>query len=271
MSKIEIRLNEKEKVFLSGYKNFSVKRAGILTCPWPKLGARFEVEDDLSVLFPYINGTIDSAKFYNSPKRVQLVFKGAQCTLYRHEIIAAVFKDYDDAHLFSERLVAYLNDLYEKRQTIEPDYNTIEPLSAIDIYKLLPKSNCRECGYASCLAFAAALSKGKCTSAQCPGFSKPIEEKAVYPVFDNKGNLASTIELKIPPQQNESSIPDHILTDRELQVLQLLAGGATNPAISETLFISPHTVKTHVNHIYEKLGVNDRAQAAVWASRHNII
>src|SRR5210317_2132363 len=142
MSKIDIRLNAKEKVFLSGYKNFSVKRAGILTCPWPKLGVRFEVEHDLSVLFPYINGNIDSAKFYNSPKRVQFVFEGAQCTLYSHEIIGAAFKDIDDAHLFSERLVAYLNDLYEKRQTIKPDYNIIEPLSAMDIYKLLPKSNC---------------------------------------------------------------------------------------------------------------------------------
>jgi DNA-binding NarL/FixJ family response regulator len=53
--------------------------------------------------------------------------------------------------------------------------------------------------------------------------------------------------------------------------LQLLARGLTNPEISKKLFISPHTVKTHVVHIYEKLGVSDRAQAAVLATRYNLV
>jgi len=265
-------VKEKENVFLSGYKNISIKRSGILNCPSPKLGVRFEVEQDLSVLFPYINATVEKAQLYNSPTRIQFIFEGAKwCTLYSHEIIAAAFKDYDHAHLFCERLVAYLNDIYENRQTIKPDYNTIEPLAAIDIYKLLPKTNCKNCGFASCLAFAAALSKGKTDSVNCPGFSDPITEKAVYPVFDKDGNLSSTVELNIPTQQKKLSVPKNLLTARELEVLKFLANGASNHKISEALFISPHTVKTHVAHIYDKLGVNDRAQAAVWASRNNII
>jgi len=262
---------EKEKVFLSGYKNLSVKRSGILTCPWPKLGVRFEVEQDLCGLFPFINAGFEDAKYYGSPERIQFVFDGALCTLYSHEIIAAAFRDYDHAHLFRDRLIAYLNDLYEKRQTIKPDYRMVEPLSAIDIYKLLPQTNCRKCGFASCQAFAAALSKGKTTTAACPGFAEPIAEKAVYPVLDKDGNLSATVELNTPDQQNKLSVPENLLTDRELQVLELLANGASNPEISESLFISQHTVKTHITHIYDKLGVNDRAQAAVWATRHNII
>lgn len=271
MSRAQICCNGGKEVFLSGYKNFSVKRAGILTCATPKQGVRFEVEQDLSPLFPYINASHNGAQYYDSPKRLQFVFNGAQCTLYSYEVVAAAFKDSDHALLFSDNLIKYLNELYEKRQNIKPDYNTIEPLSALDVYRLLPKTNCRECGFASCLAFAAALSKGKASSIGCPGFSEPIAEKAVYPVFDKDGNLSSTLELNIPTQQNKVSVPENLLTDRELQVLRLLANGASNPEISETLVVSPHTVKTHVTHIYDKLGVNDRAQAAVWAARHNII
>ena len=61
------------------------------------------------------------------------------------------------------------------------------------------------------------------------------------------------------------------LTDREMQVLRFIAEGATNIEISDILSISPHTVKSHVIHIFNKLGVNDRTQAAVWATRHKLV
>lgn len=271
MSGAQICVKEGEKVFLSGYKNLSVKRTGILTCPRPKLGVRFEVEQDLSPLFPYINASMTGTQYYDSPQRIQFPFDNGQCTLYSHEIIAAAFRDFDDEVLFSEKLIRYLNELHESRHEIKPDYKTIEPLSTLDLYRLLPGTNCRECGYPSCLAFAAALSKNETSSVECPVFSEPIAEKAVYPVFDKDGNLSTTVALAIPGQQQKKTVPDNLLTDRELQVLRLLAKGASNPEISQALTISPHTVKTHVTHIYDKLGVHDRAQAAIWASRHNII
>ena len=61
------------------------------------------------------------------------------------------------------------------------------------------------------------------------------------------------------------------LTDREIEVLRLLARGFTNANIARLLCISPNTVKTHLGHIFDKLGVGDRARAAVWAARLNIV
>jgi DNA-binding NarL/FixJ family response regulator len=55
------------------------------------------------------------------------------------------------------------------------------------------------------------------------------------------------------------------LSDRELEVLQLVARGATNQEAAAQLFISEATVKTHLLHIYGKLGVNDRAAAVAVA------
>ena len=60
----------------------------------------------------------------------------------------------------------------------------------------------------------------------------------------------------------------NLLTKRERQVLLLLASGTTNAEISSTLFISPHTVKTHIYHILKKLGVQNRLQAALWAAKN---
>lgn len=60
------------------------------------------------------------------------------------------------------------------------------------------------------------------------------------------------------------------LTERELEVLRLLATGLSNRDIGAILFIAESTVKTHVEHIIGKLYVSDRVQAAVWAARHGL-
>lgn len=257
--------------FLTGYKKFSAERCGVMTCIGPKIGARFEVDHDLRPLFPYLNASLAEAKYFDSPKRIQFILDGVQCTIFSYEIVAAAFNGDNEARLFAQRLLVYLNEIFRKKTHIKPNHDTVEQPSPMEVYRLLPKTNCRKCGHASCLAFAAFLSKGKASSADCPGFAVPIAQKAVYPVFDNDGNLSSTVELSLPKQQSHLSVPVGLLTKRELEVLLILAHGGSNIEIAESLYISPHTVKTHVAHIYDKLGVNDRAQAAVWAARHNVL
>jgi PAS domain S-box-containing protein len=61
------------------------------------------------------------------------------------------------------------------------------------------------------------------------------------------------------------------LTPRELEVLRLAAEGNTGPQIAEQLIVSPGTVKTHFEHIYEKLGVGDRAAAVAFGLRSGLI
>jgi DNA-binding NarL/FixJ family response regulator len=61
------------------------------------------------------------------------------------------------------------------------------------------------------------------------------------------------------------------LTEREEEVLRLLATGLSNREMSSLLFVAESTIKTHVEHIIGKLGVSDRVQAAVWAVRHGMI
>lgn len=58
------------------------------------------------------------------------------------------------------------------------------------------------------------------------------------------------------------------LSERELEVLRLLTAGQTNREISDKLFVSAETVKSHVSAVIGKLGVRDRTQAAIFATRH---
>jgi DNA-binding NarL/FixJ family response regulator len=69
--------------------------------------------------------------------------------------------------------------------------------------------------------------------------------------------------------QRRAAPPDG-LTHREVEILALIGGGLTNPEIAERLFLSNHTVKTHINRIFAKTGSRDRAAAIGYAQRHNI-
>jgi DNA-binding NarL/FixJ family response regulator len=68
-------------------------------------------------------------------------------------------------------------------------------------------------------------------------------------------------------QQPEPELPDG-LTPREAEILALIADGLTNPEIAARLVISQATVKSHVNHVFTKTGVRDRAQAVTYAYRN---
>lgn len=61
------------------------------------------------------------------------------------------------------------------------------------------------------------------------------------------------------------------LTERERQVLKLIANGLSNRAISRDLAISESTVENHIHHVYTKLGISNRAQAVAYAFQSRIV
>jgi DNA-binding NarL/FixJ family response regulator len=69
--------------------------------------------------------------------------------------------------------------------------------------------------------------------------------------------------------QPPATLPDD-LTPREAEVLTLIARGLSNREISAELFVSEATVKTHINHVFSKIGVRDRAQAVHYAYTHGL-
>src|SRR5580704_2538014 len=72
------------------------------------------------------------------------------------------------------------------------------------------------------------------------------------------------------PEPARSAPPPDGLTQREAEILGMIAHGMTNPEIAAQLFLSNHTVKTHISRIFAKTGSRDRAAAIGYAHRHNI-
>ena len=75
-----------------------------------------------------------------------------------------------------------------------------------------------------------------------------------------------------PESREPASLPKEVqgLTEREREVLELIARGWTNREIAESMVISEKTVKTHVSNLLEKLNLEDRTRAAIWALKHGL-
>ena len=73
------------------------------------------------------------------------------------------------------------------------------------------------------------------------------------------------------PEEYEQILEAYPLTERELEVLELIVAGCSNAAIAEKLYITVGTVKTHVRNILNKLCADDRTQAAVRALRSGLV
>jgi DNA-binding NarL/FixJ family response regulator len=87
-----------------------------------------------------------------------------------------------------------------------------------------------------------------------------VQQRLVAAVLDSK---------TVVPSSGALTLPDD-LTQRETEVLRLIAAGLSNADIAEALVVSAATVKTHVNRIFYKTGARDRAQAVRYAYEHGL-
>lgn len=83
--------------------------------------------------------------------------------------------------------------------------------------------------------------------------------------------LPPTLVTRVLDELTTPTPKPQILTDREQEILRLVAQGLGNKEIASKLHISENTVKTHVSHILEKLNLNNRAEAAAYAVRTGLI
>ena len=93
--------------------------------------------------------------------------------------------------------------------------------------------------------------------------------RAIHAAARGEAVLAPSVATRLVSQLRA---PAHdVLSERELEVLRLIAQGETNRGAAAQLFISEATVKTHLLHIYEKLGVGDRAAAVASAYERGLL
>lgn len=97
--------------------------------------------------------------------------------------------------------------------------------------------------------------------------------QAIRAAVRGQSILESQVAAKIMNrfrQPKAETLPHEALTEREMEVLQLIAKGKSNQEAADELFIGVKTVKFHVTNILSKLNVEDRTQAAIYAFRHGL-
>ncbi len=137
-----------------------------------------ETSDEIHEVFPYINAIIKGC-IYNHPALTLTIRKEEKLiTLHAKHITMTLIEDEKEAHKILTWLKDLINETYQKRDQIEPNYSSGDSLKPSDIHKLLPGTNCKECGMRSCLAFAFKLIDGKIDITNCfPLFSEQFKDK----------------------------------------------------------------------------------------------
>ena len=104
-----------------------------------------------------------------------------------------------------------------------------------------------------------------------PAIASIVLQQMKQPLGAGVGLQDRTVEIRAVEPEFEQIIETYPLTDRELEILELIVSGCSNAQIADNLYITVGTVKTHVRNILNKLGANDRTQAAVRALRSGLI
>lgn len=154
-----------------------------------RYGVRIILRRDISPAFPYLNAILRDTVF-DKENEVLIGREGRQMYAFRAlEIRAGGVEDAAQAPEVVKHAVEMVNRVWRERQGITPNYKERKLPTVIDIYSNLPKTNCRQCGYPTCLAFAAEVRAGNCSVEQCSPLSQPEnagKKKAVRKLFEDR-------------------------------------------------------------------------------------
>jgi len=129
---------------------------------------RVILPDDISGTFPYLNTVLDDT-WYDHKNHVLIGSRNKIRYAFRpHEIHVAVIADRSNVSNISNEAVDFVNQTWKDRYHITPSLRERKLPTVYDIFKFLPQTNCRKCGYPTCLAFAADLRSGAVRLEQCP-------------------------------------------------------------------------------------------------------
>jgi ArsR family metal-binding transcriptional regulator len=134
--------------------------------------ARTKASATLTEILPYLNAILERPNY--QPNSKSLMFRKGIIgfILQDTSINITRFANMTEFHETLDWIKDLINDTYEKRTDIAPSYTAGKTLHPLTLYKLLPKTNCKECGEPTCMAFAAKLSKYDAKIDDCPLLSK---------------------------------------------------------------------------------------------------
>lgn len=125
------------------------------------------LDQDIAEVIPYLNAELGGFAYQKDPPTVTFKIHGRLITVHPDKIAVNALKDEDEANTILEWLKREINETWEKRAEITPSYKSAPRPQIIEILKLLPRTNCRECGQPTCMVFATLVAEGAKGAEDC--------------------------------------------------------------------------------------------------------
>lgn len=138
-----------------------------------RFAAKAHLEVDISEVLPYLNATLRGAIYHPGANALTWKKGGHNIAFHAYEIATSNVEDRDGAEKEIKGLIDMVNRTWERRAEITPSTETRQRPTPMAIYKLLPNTNCKQCGDPTCYSFALKLAASQKKLADCPALLEP--------------------------------------------------------------------------------------------------
>jgi ArsR family metal-binding transcriptional regulator len=138
-----------------------------------RFAARARLMEDISEVLPYLNATLRGAGYLREAHALTWKKGGHNVAFHAYEIATSNVEDRDGAEEEIKGLVDLVNRAWERRADITPDHEVHHRLAPMTVYKLLPLTNCKQCGEPTCYIFAIKLTASQKKLADCLVLAEP--------------------------------------------------------------------------------------------------
>jgi len=135
--------------------------------------------EDIEEVLAFLNAELGRDSFTQDPPSVTFKVHGKLITVHPKKIAVNTLKDESEADKILSWLQREIKDVWDRRDEIEPSYKSASKPVILEILKLLPKTNCRECREPTCLVFATRVAEGARDQNDCPMLGGKNKKKLV--------------------------------------------------------------------------------------------
>jgi ArsR family metal-binding transcriptional regulator len=135
------------------------------------------LDQDVSEALPYLNSALGGFEYLSDPPAVIFRHRGRLITVQGREIAINALQDEVEADKILEWLKREINRCWEERDRITPSTQGAPRVKILEILKLLPRTNCKECGEPTCTVLASKMTEGVCGADACPALDEGSRER----------------------------------------------------------------------------------------------
>jgi ArsR family metal-binding transcriptional regulator len=133
-----------------------------------RFAATARLNVDISPILPYLNATLRGAVYHPTANALTWKKGGHNIAFHAYEIATSNVEDRDEAEKELRGLIDLVNRTWERHEEITPDHTTRQRPTPMAIFKLLPQTNCKQCGEPTCYTFALKLAASQKKLTDCP-------------------------------------------------------------------------------------------------------